>query len=308
METVLISGGTGMIGSALSAHLTGRGYSVIILTRHAPDQKPRNGISYASWDPAKGTMDATAFSRADHLVHLAGANVGEGRWTKKRKEQLVRSRVDSGQLLVHALRTIPNRIRTVISASGIGYYGPDPVVPNPRPFTESDPPFSDFLSSVVKKWEAAILPAAGAGRRLVILRAGPVLSREGGAYAEFRKPLRFGLTTVLGSGRQIVSWISLHDAVRLYTTVLKNEQWEGVYNAVSPHPVTNRELVKTMARHLRGPHLTTPVPAFVLKLLFGEMSIEVLKSTTVSCSRLLQNGFVFEDPDIDTAVRRLEQN
>src|SRR6185503_2656692 len=204
MQTVLITGGTGMIGKALTQALTERGYAVIVLTRDASKKKPDGNISYAEWDVEKQTIDKTAFAKADHIIHLAGASVAEKRWTEKRKQEIVSSRVDSGKLIVESLKTIPNKVKTVICASGIGWYGADKNDGNK--FIEDDTSSNDFLGQTCKQWEAAIEPASFLGKRLVKLRIGIVLSNEGGAYVEFKKPLKFGFATILGNGKQIVSW------------------------------------------------------------------------------------------------------
>jgi hypothetical protein len=304
METVLITGGTGMIGKALSKALVANGYAVIILTR---GQKQGSGpISYATWDPAAKTIDAKAIETADHIIHLAGANVGKGRWTASRKKEILESRVKSGELLVHALSTIPNHVRTVVSASATGWYGPDPTIPNFLPFKETDPPAHDFLGDTCQQWEASIAPVVKLGKRLAILRTGIVLSNDGGAYPEFKKTLAVGVATVLGPGNQYVSWIHIDDLVALYIHVLKNEQLSGIYNAVAPRPVTNKELVFTIARQKRSHFIPVNVPEFALKAVLGEMSIEVLKSVTASAASILGTGFLFAYPVIDTAVSALE--
>lgn len=305
MATVIITGGTGLIGSALSKALAAQGHKVIILTRKAKGAKPSGSIQYAEWDPERGHIDRDAVSQADCIVHLAGANVAEGRWTDKRRKEIIDSRVKSGELIVKALKEIPNRIKAVISSSATGYYGPDPQKPNPKPFVEEDQPANDFLGTVVQKWEAAVEPVASLGKRLVILRTGIVLSKEGGAYAEFRKPLNFRLATILGPGSQTVSWIHIDDLVRLYIETMENETWSGIYNAVAPKPVTNKELILSMARTKKF-YLPVPVPSFALKLVLGEMSVEVLKSTTVSSGRVVREGFHFLYSDINDAIKQLE--
>jgi uncharacterized protein (TIGR01777 family) len=304
MATVLISGGSGMLGTALTKELVRKGHEVIILTRQAGKDGPVKNIQYATWDPAAGTIDREAFGKADHIVHLAGANLAEGRWTDKRKKEIRDSRVQSGALLVQSLREIPNKIKSVVSSSAIGYYGPDPAMNKPA-FTETDPPVNDFLGSVVQDWEKAISPAGQVGRRLVIFRIGIILSKQGGAYVEFVKPLKFGIASVLGSGKQMVSWIHIQDVVNLFITALENESWQGVYNAVAPEPVTNRVLIQAIARAKGGFSILAPVPVFVLKAMLGEMSVEVLKSTTVSNGKLNAMGYQFLFPDIQSAVKDL---
>src|SRR6187401_432188 len=275
METVLITGGTGMIGKALTQALIERGFNVTILTRSLNDkQKTGNDkLSYAVWDVEKQTIDRNAFAKADYIIHLAGASVAEKRWTKKRKQEIVSSRVDSGKLIADSLKNLPNKIKTVISATAIGWYGPDKN--DGKKFREDDPSSNDFLGQTCKQWEGAIEPASFLGKRLVKLRIGIVLSNEGGAYVEFKKPLKFGFATILGNGKQIVSWIHIDDLIRAILFAMENERMEGVCNAVAPHPVSNKELVLKIARKERGrSYFPVHVPTFALKIRLGEMSIE----------------------------------
>lgn len=303
MATILISGGTGMIGSALTKALTEKGHNIIILTRKA---KPEKGnVAYKEWNIEKGTIDKDAIAQADYLIHLAGANVADGRWTEKRKKEIVDSRVKSGELLVKSLGEIPNNVNAVISASAIGWYGADPRVPNPKPFVETDTADDSFLGHTSKLWEGAIQPVAASGTRLVLFRIGIVLSNEGGAYAEFKKPLNFRMATVLGSGSQIVSWIHIDDLVKLFVTAIDNQSFEGVYNAVAPYPVSNAVLMEAIAAETNKKYITVHVPEFALKIALGEMSIEVLKSATVSSARVEAAGFTFLYPTIEAAVKKL---
>lgn len=296
-----------MIGQALTKELVARGYSVIILTRGSSAASKQSGVQYARWDVEQQIIDKDAVGKADYIVHLAGANVAEGRWTEERKREIRESRTRSGALLVKALGEYPNRVKAVVSASAIGWYGPDPQEPNPHPFTESAPANKDFLGTTCQQWEDSIKGVMDTGRRLVILRTGIVLSVEGGAYKEFEKPLRFGMASVLGSGRQVVSWIHIDDLVGMYLTALKNERWQGVYNAVAPQPVSNRELILTMARQRGKFYITTKVPEAALKVALGEMSIEVLKSTTVSSRKVEEAGYQFLFPSIGVAVHNLHK-
>ncbi len=307
MASILISGGTGLIGSALTRYLVEKGHQVIVLTRRRQPPSSAGAVRYAQWNPAEKTIEDWAIAEADHLIHLAGANVGEKRWTSRRKKEIRDSRVRSGELLCEVVARIPNRIRSVVSASAIGWYGPDATVPAANAFLETDPAFDDYLGETCRAWEASLLPMEALGKRLVVLRTGIVLSAEGGALAEFRKPLRFGLATIMSSGRQMVSWIHINDLVRLYDTVAFDESYAGVYNAVAPHPVSNKELVLTLARRLRGrAFIPVHVPGFVLKIVLGEMSIEVLKSCTVSSAKLGRAGFQFAYPEIEAALRSIQ--
>jgi uncharacterized protein (TIGR01777 family) len=306
MATVLISGGTGLIGSALTKLLVERGHDVIILTRNIEgNHQTQKNISYATWDVKAKTIDRTAIEKADYIVHLAGANVGDKRWTNRRKKEIVESRTQSAGLLVKALKEIPNKVSAVISASAIGWYGPDPQIPNPKPFIESDPANNDFLGSTCKQWEESILPVMNLGKRLVVLRTGIVLSNDGGAYAEFKKPMKFGVAPILGSGNQVVSWIHIADVARMYAEAMENEKWSGIYNAAAPNPVNNRTLITAIAKQ-KTFVIKVPAPAFALKLALGEMSIEVLKSCTVSAKKAQVNGFQFFFPTIEAAVNNLK--
>lgn len=304
MATITITGGTGLIGAALTKKLLEKGHEVIVLTRQ---EKPAQGrIRYKVWDVENEQIDAAAITEADYLVHLAGANVAEGRWTEKRKQQIIDSRVKSGEMLTNALNTTPNKVKAVISASAIGWYGPDPQIPNPHPFREADRAAADFLGSTCRLWEASIQPVTALGKRLVIFRTGVVLSNNGGAYAEFKKPVKLGAATILGNGNQMISWIHMDDLVRLYTTALEDNQWQGVYNAVAPHPVSNKTLIQEIARQSRKWAFPFHVPSFALKLALGGMSVEVLKSATVSSQKAMDSGFQFIYPSIGKAVAALE--
>jgi uncharacterized protein len=304
MATVLITGGTGLIGTALTKALVQKGHEITILSRSKKPSSQKN-ISYAVWDIDNQTIDEEAIKKADYIVHLAGANVGEKRWTRNRKKEIVDSRVNSGKLLVKALNKIPNKVKAVISSSAMGYYGPDADKPNSKPFVETGPPHNDFLATTVVQWEAAIEPVRNSGKRLVLFRTGIVLSNEGGAYKEFKKPLQFGLASILGSGKQMVSWIHIDDLVRLYIEAIENEKYNGVYNAVTPNPVSNKELIKEIAKQTKRFYITAKVPSFVLKTVLGEMSIEVLKSTTVNSEKVQKAGFHFLYPTINDAVTSL---
>ena len=294
-----------MIGKALSKELVKRNYRVIVLTRDASRLKSTDAVSYAQWNIKKGVIDKEAVMKADYIIHLAGANVAERRWTKSRKQEIVDSRVKSGEQIVNALSTIPNKVKAVLSSSAIGWYGPDPQIPNPKPFVETNPPSNDFLGTTCRQWEEAIYPVANLNKRLIVFRTGIVLSDLGGAFAEFYKPLQFKLATIMGSGGQVVSWIHIDDLVGLYITAIENEEWKGVYNAVAPQPVSNSQLIKTLAACSDKKYICVKVPKLALQIALGEMSIEVLKSATVSSCKIQSMGFQFFYPEITTALKNL---
>jgi len=301
MPTVLITGGSGLIGTALSKLLTGKGYDVITLSRKRPSAPP-----VYHWDPAHAVVDAAAIRQADHIIHLAGAGVADKRWTTRRKQEILDSRTGSSALLVKALQENPNKVKTVISASGIGWYGPDPTIPSEHPFVETDPPDNAFLGETCRLWEAAISPVTNLGKRLVIFRTGVVLSREGGALAAFRKPVKLGVAAILGTGRQVMSWIHVDDLCRLYLTAIEGQSWQGIYNATAPYPASNREVTLSLAGCLKGRYFVPVyVPSFLLKIMVGEMSVEVLKSATVNADKVRQAGFQFNFPSIESAMADL---
>lgn len=307
METVLITGGTGLVGQALTKALLEKDYHVIVLSRSVSDRQHQEaGLSYAQWNVEKQTIDKDAIAKADYIIHLAGAAVVEKRWTKKRRQEIIDSRVKSSELLVRSLAETNNKVKAVISASAIGWYGADPVAPDPNAFKETDTPATDLLGQVCKNWEASIAPVTTLGKRLVIFRIGIVLSKEGGALKEFMKPMRFGVAAVLGNGKQILSWIHIDDLVELYITAMKSEMFNGIYNAVTPSPVSNKQLTIKAAKQRNGRwFIPFPVPSFILKLVLGERSNEVLKSATVSSEKVLLTGFSFQYPGIDEALEQL---
>lgn len=323
MPTILITGGTGLIGTALCQMLTGKGYSVIVLSRKIASNSQTTGsenpgsinqrsvnqepkTTFLSWDPGSGSIDHDAIRHADYIVHLAGAGVADKRWTTHRKKEIVDSRTQSCELLVKTLQEIPNQVKGVISMSGIGWYGPDRVIPNPKPFTETDPPDGAFLGETCRLWESAISPITAMGKRLVIFRTGIVLSKKGGALKEFAKPVKMGMAAILGSGKQVLSWIHIDDMCRLIVNAIEQTEWHGIYNAVSPYPVDNRTLTRTLAGRIKGRYFVQVyIPSFILKMIIGELSIEVLKSATVSAEKCRQAGFQFNYPTIESALDEL---
>jgi uncharacterized protein (TIGR01777 family) len=301
MAIIGITGGTGTIGRTLCKYLLDKGHQVIVLCRAVPKRKLKD-IQYALWNPNKRELDAAALANAEYLINLAGAGVADKRWTISRKKEIAESRIASCETLVRFLQTKPNMVKGVVSMSAIGWYGPD----RGNIFTEKDPVYNDFLGNTCKAWEESIAPVSSLDKRLVILRTGIVLSKEGGALTEFIKPVRFGIAPVLGSGKQMISWIHVHDLCRMIEWAMENENIQGVYNAVAPNPISNKILMLTLARMLRGRmYLPIRVPAFILKTILGEMSIEVLKSTTASSEKIEETGFQYSYNSAEKAVENL---
>jgi uncharacterized protein len=204
------------------------------------------------------------------------------------------------------LKTIPNKVKAVVSASAIGWYGSDPIIPNPKPFEENNPADETFLGNTCKQWEESIEPVTQSGKRLVKLRIGIVLSKDGGALSEFKKPLQFGVAAILGNGKQIISWIHIDDLVRMFIAAIENSTMNGVYNAVAPVPVSNKNLTIQLAKSRKKFFIPVHVPSFILKLILGEMSIEVLKSATVRSNKIELTGFNFKFPTVTAALSNLK--
>jgi uncharacterized protein (TIGR01777 family) len=306
MQTVLITGGTGFVGKELTNELVKKGYEVIILTRKIPTDNGniKSGISYAIWDVNKKMIDITAIQKADHIIHLAGAGVVDKKWTVAYKKEIEDSRTKSSGLITETLKNNTHKVKTVVSASAIGWYGTDIITG--KAFVETDAADNSFLGKICKLWEAGIEPIEQLGIRLVKLRTGIVLGNGGGAFEEFKKPLQFGVASILGSGKQIVSWIHIEDLCRLYITAVENDKLTGSYNAVAPMPVTNKDLAITLAKEMRGSFfIPIYVPRSILQIMLGDRSIEVLKSATVSCSKIKQTGFTFLYPSIEAALQEL---
>lgn len=304
MPTILITGGTGLIGKQLTAMLVSKDYEVIILTRSAKASGDAS-VSYAQWDAIKGTIDIAAIKKADYIIHLAGAGVADKRWTKKRKQEIAESRIKSGELLVKTLKENENKVKAFISSSAIGWYGPDNETSIKNGFREDAPAHDDFLGRTCLLWEESTRPLEKLNKRLVYIRTGIVLSNEGGALKEFKNPMKFGIAAILGSGRQLISWIHIEDICRMYIHAIENEI-SGVFNAVAPKPVSNKTLTLELAKRIRGRFfIPIHVPSFVLKIVLGEMSIEVLKSATVNDDKIRNTGFKFLYPSLDAALNEL---
>ncbi len=305
MRTILITGGTGVVGKALVKQLVQKNYKVIILTRSMKDYKADDKVSYALWNVKENSIDVEAVKKADAIIHLAGAGVMDKKWTEAYKIEIRESRTKSSELLLKTLRNNVHKVQVIVSASAIGWYGEDKIPDHY--FTENEKADSAFLGEVCKEWEASIEHAMELGIRVTKLRTGIVLSKDGGAYPEFKSSLKFGVASILGSGQQMVSWIHIDDLCRQYIFALENEQVQGSYNAVAPLPVSNKTLTLTIANEVKGKfYLPVHVPQFVLKIMMGTRSIEILKSATVSADKIKKEGFIFLYPTADAAVKNIE--
>ncbi len=293
---VLVSGSSGLIGSALLPFLTARDHTVHRLVRSArPSQVD------VAWDPSAARIDATRLSGIDAAVHLAGESIAGGRWTAQRKARIRDSRVEGTRLLAEALGQSPQPPKVLVCASAVGFYGDR----GSEQVDEESASGEGFLAEVCREWEAAAAPAAARGIRVVHLRIGVVLSAAGGALATMLTPFRLGLGGVVGSGDQYMSWIALDDVVGAIYHALITQALSGPVNAVAPTPVTNREFTKTLGRVLSRPTLL-PIPAFAARLAFGEMADELLLSSTrVAPTKLQATGYRFRFPELEGALRHL---
>lgn len=301
MQTIGITGGTGFVGHHLSLQLRAEGHNVIIFTRSSKKFN-ESQLSYAHWDPEQKQCDITALGKLDAMVNLAGANIAGKRWTPERKKEIIDSRVDGTRFLVQMLQIHAPNCKTLLCASATGFYGPDRE--GLTPFTEEAPPYPDFLGEVCRRWEEASEDAAHFLRR-VIVRFGIVLGKEAGAFLEFEKPTRMGVVPILGNGQQMVCWIHVDDLVRMIIFLLNEDSLYGIYNGVAPIPVSNKRLMKAIAQEKGGIKIPLYVPSFALKMMLGEMSVEVLKSAAVSAEKILRTGFSFKYPNIEKAVHDL---
>jgi hypothetical protein len=266
MATIGIIGGTGFVGSHLAALLAGESHKVIIFSRSKGKTSGNPLISYAHFDYTRKECDTDALAKLTAVVNLAGAGVADKRLTAKRKAEIISSRVDNTHYLIAQLRAHAPGCKTFVAASATGYYGWDK--PDGQPFTEGAAPATDFLGTTCRDWEAAS-HMASPGMRTVILRIGIVLGKEGGAFPQFVAPMAFGVMPILGSGKQIVSWIGVNDLARLMAFALGNEAMNGTYNAVAPAPVTHKKLMQTIATLKGGIKIPIPVPGFLLRIALG---------------------------------------
>lgn len=297
-NSVLITGGSGMIGNRLSELLLNEGDRVSHVGR---SENPGSVPSFV-WDIDGGIIDKQAFKGIDTIIHLAGANIAGRRWTHSRKREILDSRIRSTALLFDSLKSNANSVSTLIAGSAIGYYG---FGTKDQVFTEESQAGNDFLSDVVVQWEREVDRFASLGVRLVKVRTGIVLSDRGGALSEIARPVRWGLGSALGSGRQMVSWIHLDDLCRIFMKLMHDESIQGVFNATAPRAVTNLELTEAIAMTIGRPLWLPRVPSVVLRMLLGEMAEVVVHGSNVSSEKIQQKGFTFQFPELAGALRNL---
>lgn len=296
-EVVLITGANGLIAKELAKKI-GNEFEVRFLTR-----KKRQTNEY-EWDLQKKIMDESALENVSHIIHLAGANISEKRWTAERKKELIASRVDSAALLRSTLRKKEIKLKSFISASGINFYG---TLTTEKIFSENDPPGHDFLSEVVVLWERAAdhFKEHNLAERVVKIRTAVVLSEKEGALKKMLPPIEYGIGSALGSGKQYMPWIHSEDICSIYEFALKHPTLHGAYNAVSPQYATNADLTRKIAQVLHKPLFMPNVPGFILKLMFGELANAILEGSRASSQKIQSAGFQFKFPDLKEALQDL---
>ena len=297
MTSILITGGTGLIGKHLCNVLRSKGYNILILSRN----KTNNPNTYY-WNISENYIDPKAIQKADYVIHLAGAGIADKRWTKKIKKELIDSRVKSANLLFSKIKTLNPNLKGFFSASGIGYYG---AITSEKIFKETDVSGNDFLATVCKVWEEASNQFNSLNIRTVILRTGVVFSKKGGAFEKMSQPIKLGFGSPIGTGNQYIPWIHIDDLCNMYVEAIENNELNGIYNAVAPDYVTNEFLTKSIATILDKKAWLPNVPSFMLKLIFGEMAVILLEGSRVSAEKIKSTGFKFKYPFLLEALKDL---
>ena len=296
MQKILLSGGSGLLGSHLAHFLKSRSIETSVLTRKSVDDK----TDFYKWNPARQEIDLMAFENCSAIIHLAGAGIAGKRWTAKRKEQILNSRIHSTNLLFESLKGRAHKIQTIVSASAVGVYG------NGHDVWKNEESEIDkgFLQDTCVAWENSVRRFEELGVRVVILRIGVVLAKEGGALPQMALPLKFFFGAPLGSGKQYISWIHVDDLCRIFLKAIVNKEMNGVFNAVGPKPVTNKEFYRALASKLNRPLWPINVPSSLMRLILGQKAEIVLNGQRVSNDKLLNSGFNFNYPTIDEALSR----
>jgi uncharacterized protein (TIGR01777 family) len=295
LHNILISGGTGLVGSELIPSLNSKGHKVSLLSR----SKGKGDESVFQWDHKKGYIQEGAFDGVDTLVHLAGAGVADKRWTADRKKEIIESRTFSSNLLFETLKNQPNQVKTLVAASAIGYYGMDT---GDQLMTETSPAGKDFLAHVVEEWEASTQQFESLGIRVIQIRIGVVLAKEGGALPKILQP---PVAAPLASGNQYMSWIHMDDLVGIIVKAIEDQKMTGVFNAVAPMPENNRDFTKIAAKAFGKLYLPIPVPGFLLQLILGEMAQIVTGGNKVSAKKMEASGYDFQFNELEKALAHL---
>ncbi len=298
MKNIIIAGGTGLVGQRLTRILKQEGYTVSWLSR---DTNRKTDTKCIYWNPTKGEMDTASIPPNSILINLAGGNVAEGRWTQKRKNILIESRVKGNQLIRQKIESGDLQIDSYISASAIGIYGEK----GDQICQESIPAGKGFLSECTIKWEDAIQEVQNTGVRTVVFRIGIVLSSQGGALEKMMLSFKGGMGNWFGKGDQWYSWIHMDDLCGMFLHAIRTDSLSGIFNAVAPHPATNKQLIKSIGKAKGKSFIYAPVPTFVIRTIMGEMADIVLTGTKVDASKIIGSGFTFKFPELIPALKDL---
>ena len=299
MAQVLISGGSGLVGKFLCEKLLTMGYEVAILSR-----SKNAGEKYKTflWDPQNRQIDSKAIASSDYIIHLAGANIAEKRWTASRKKLIIDSRVESANLILNEVKIQNKKLKAFISASAVGYYG---AISSEDIFTEENDAANDFLGQTCLKWEEAAKQFIDLDIRTVVLRTGLVLSKKGGVLFKMLIPAKLGLASTLGDGKHYLPWIHIEDLCDIYIKAIEDKHMIGVYNAVAPDVQTNLSFTKTLARVLNRPFFFPKIPAFILKFILGELSVAILNGSRISSEKLISKGYNYKFTGLNDALIKL---
>lgn len=297
MEKILITGGSGMLGTRLTKRLLKEGYQVAHLSR---SRNSRNPVKVWLWDTRKGTIEKGALDGVDYIIHLAGEGIADGKWTEERKYSILHSRIDGPALLFRKIKERNQTLKGFFSASGINYYDAS----SNNVHSEDDKPGKGFVSDVVVEWEKAAHQFDDLCR-VVCFRFGMLLDKNEGAIPRIGFPVQFGLGAAIGSGKQWASWMHADDAARCFLFAIQNKSLNGNFNAIAPQHLSNKELTKAIGRAVGMPVFLPNVPAFFIRLAFGEMSQLVLEGPRASSEKLVQSGYTFLYPDIDSALNEI---
>ncbi|MBK7979836.1 MAG: TIGR01777 family protein [Ignavibacteriae bacterium] len=298
MSKILITGASGLIGRAISKFLIENNYELVKLSRF--NKNNPNNVFF--WDIEKQIIEDGALDNLDHIIHLAGAGIGDKRWTQKRKNEIIESRVKSAELLYTNISKLTRKPKTFISASAIGYYG---AKTTDKILNEDDSPADDFQGEVCKLWESSSKQFERLGLRTVQLRFGVVLSQKGGALEKMLIPVKLGIGSPLGSGSQFIPWIHIKDVINIILYCIENEKINGAYNIVSPSFITNKQFLLIIAEVLNRPFIMPKVPSTLLKLLLGQMSELVLEGSRISPQKIIDAGYKFSFADTKKAIENL---
>ncbi|KMQ71895.1 TIGR01777 family oxidoreductase [Chryseobacterium koreense] len=290
MKKILIAGGTGFVGKHLISFLAEQGYFINVLTRKS-NEHPSGNIQFFQWNIEQQYIDKKAFEGVDTIINLTGANIGEKKWTEKRKKEIIDSRINSIELIYQCVSENKFNINKFISSSGVGIYG---AITTDKIYQETSEIGTDFLASVCTSWEAAATKFSSLGVRTVILRKGVILGKDGGMLQKLTPLAKIGINVSLGSGKQFLPWMDIRDLVRLYGFILSNPDFQGVYNAVSTEKITMNYFSKTLLKSYGKKSFLPNLPAFIIRLFLGEMSVMLLEGSKVSNEKLKNTGFSFD--------------